>query len=259
VGVKTATEPFHFHTAAVLVRLTNQRARSLLELTDALRTATASLVFQHTYNALLEHHFMAGAPQNDFAYWVADTLRQRALGERLAAVDLYEATDLHALRAQFVAILDEYFREGGSDLPAPAGQEFHFLESVSVSSPTRFVAADLEGFRNALSRVAVRSIYHHFLTARLRLGHKTNDFSAWMADSLQEDDLAEEFERVDPGVSSLEDLRSRMLRLLDQRLGRRRTARRIGLGLVGSTVFLGLAERLRLAAGRRGNDERQAR
>ena len=257
--MRAAADPFRFHTAAVLVRLTNQRARSLGELLQSLRTAPTSLIFQHTYNALLERNFMAGAPQNDFAYWITHSLRQRGLGERLAAVDLYEVTDLHLLREEFVSILDQYFRDGGTDLPAPAGQEFHFLESVSVSSPTRFQAGDLESFRDALAHVAIRSIYHHFLTARLRLGRKTNDFSTWLGESLHEPDLAAEFERVDPGVSSLEDLRSRMLRLLDRRLGRKKWIRMIGFGLLSSSGFLGLAGGLRLAARGKGDNGRPAR
>ena len=252
-----ATRPFRFDTEAVLTRMTNRRARSLGELREGLRIATGSMVFYHTYCSLLERHYVPGFPQNDFAHWVDRSLRMHALGERLAAVDVYDATDLQELRNRLVDVLDEHFAGGGEDPAAPADEEFHFLDAVRVSSPTSFVAEDLATFREALTRVGVRSIYHHFLTARLRLGRRTNDFSVWLGESLNVPVLARAFERIDPAVGTLEDSRTRMVSLLDDGLGARPKRRVLSAGIVGATILGAIAAGAKLRGKRdRGHGPR---
>jgi hypothetical protein len=217
------------------------------------------MVFHHTYNSLLDRHFVSGAPQNDFVHWVANTLRLRALAERLAAVDAYEFTDLQELRKGIVDVLDAHFAAGGENPSAPPEEEFHFLESVSVATPTPFVVADLAEFGDALARVGIRSIYYHWLTARLRLGRKSNDFSVWLAESLGEPALAQSFEQIDPGVGTLEDARARMVRLVDGRLAGRRRNRILRFGLVGASVLGALAASTRRIGNKDRNNDRDAR
>lgn len=239
--------PFHFATSSVLVKLTGRQAATLRELQDGLRTVTGSSIYQHTHHAFRERHYVPDVPQNDFAYWVGEVLRERALGERLAAVDPYEYTEIRSLRNRLVELVEGHFKDGGEDLKAPEGQEFHFLESVSVIASTPFVAYDLKGFREVLGKVALRSIYYHFLEARLRLGKKTNDFSLWLAESLGEGDLAASFGRIDFGISTLEDVRRKMLDLLDKRLTQKRRRKLFGFGLLGSSVLTGIAGWFRFA------------
>ena len=250
---------FRFETAAVLTRLTNRRARSLGELREGLRSATGSMIFHHTYNSQLDRHFVSGAPQNDFVYWVAGILRLRALAERLAAVDAYEFSDLQELRKSIVDVLDAYFAAGGEDPSAPPEEEFHFLESVSVATPTPFIVGDLAEFGDALARVGIRSIYYHWLTARLRLGRKSNDFSVWLEESLGEPSLARSFERIDPAVGTLEDARERMVRLVYGEIAARKRKRILRFGLVGASVLGALAAGARKTGNRGKRDDGNTR
>jgi hypothetical protein len=251
--------PFRFETAAVLTRLTNRRARSLSDLQEGMRVATGSMIFHHTYNSLLDRHFVAGAPQNDFVHWVDRSLRLRALAERLGAIDVYAFTDLQELRRSFVDVLDEHVSSGAGDSSVPADQEFHFLESVSVVTPTPYVVADLVEFREALFHVGIRSIYHHFLTARLRLRRKSNDFSVWLAERIGEPDLALRFEQIDPGVGTLEDAREGMIRLVDKTLGERKRKRILRIGLLGSSVAGAIAAGIREGKKSKAKYDGQAR
>jgi hypothetical protein len=246
-----AGQPFRFETAAILTRLTNRRANSLGELRDALEVATTSMIFRHTHTSLLERHFVPGAPQNDFVHWVDRVLRERVLAEKLAAIDPYEFTDLQELRRSLLGVLETHFHEGGEDSRASAGEEFHFLESVTVVSPTQLVAEDLEGFHDALLRAGVRSIYHHFLTARLRIGRATNDFSAWLEGELGETAIARAIEGIDPGVGTLEDSRLEMLRIVGQALRVRKRNKVLQFSLLGASALgaLGLGMR---ATGKKG-------
>lgn len=245
-----AGAPFRFETAAILTRLTNRRAHTLGELRDGLEVATAPMIFRHTHTSQLEQHFVPGAPPNDFVLWVDRTLRQRALAEKLAAVDPFGFTDLQELRKSLLAVLDAHLHEGGEDPRAPAGEEFHFLESVTVVSPTLLVASDLESFRRALQQAGIRSIYHHFLAARLRIGRATNDFSVWLEESLGEAAVARAIERIDPWVGTLEDSREEILRIVGSALQAKKRNRAVQFGLLGAGVLgaLGVGAR---ALGRR--------
>jgi len=236
-----AKQPFQFKSSSVLVKLTGRRVNTLRKLWDGIRQVTGSSIFQHTYHAFRERHFVPEVPQNDFAYWVGEVLRERSLGERLAEVDPYEFTDIRSLRNRLLAIIEDHFKNGGEDVKSPEGQEFHFLESVSFVIPTPFVVYDLRGFREALSKVSLRSVYYHFLEARLHIGRKTNDFSLWLAQTLGEGQLAADIERIDFSISTLEDVKNKMLELLDKRLAQRRRRRLFGIGLLGSTILTGIA------------------
>lgn len=252
-------EPFRFGTASILVRFTGVRAGSLQELATLLGSVSGSSIFQHTYNAYLESHFAPGIPRNTFAYWTAEVLHQEALAERLAAIDPYEFTELRSIRERLIQILQSHFQNGGTDAVAPEGQEFHFLESVSVLTPTSLAAHDLVTLRESLSKVAIRSIYHHFLTARLRLGRGTNDFSVWLAESLGEGDLAKSFETVGVGTSTLEDIRQGLLRLIDKRLASMRVQRTVGFGLLGVSIVGGIASIIRIARPRKDRSASRSR
>jgi hypothetical protein len=52
----------------------------------------------------------------------------------------------------------------------------------------------------------------------MRLGRLSNDFSAWLVNSLEEDRLAEEIARLDPYQYTLEELRSQLIRHIEKRV-----------------------------------------
>ncbi len=234
-------EPFRFYTSSVLVRLTGIKAVTLPELLEGIRRVNGSSIFQHTYHAFRERHFVPEVPQNDFAYWAGTVLRERVLAERLAAVDPYDYTDISSLRARFVEILEEHLRPGSGEGKAGEGQEFHFMEAISIVTPLPLEARDLPSFRDALAGISLRTLDYHFLEARLRLGKRTNDFSLWLAGSLGERDLALAFERIDFGLSTLENVRQQMLRLLVDRLARGKKRRWRWLRFLGGSALSGIS------------------
>ncbi|OGC37727.1 hypothetical protein A2526_06585 [candidate division WOR-1 bacterium RIFOXYD2_FULL_36_8] len=59
----------------------------------------------------------------------------------------------------------------------------------------------------------MRSLYYHFFDARLRLGHKTNDFSNWIRGSFGDEILAQKIERLDPYFMTMDELKSRIIDL----------------------------------------------
>jgi len=216
--LKKAKEPFRFYTRMHLKELTGLRARNLRELADALKTVPDSVVYYHTHHFLEEHHYLAPEPANDFAPWVSDALGEEVLGERLASIDTFEFTSLEALRERLVSIMEEYLSQGSNLRDAAEGREFHFVKSVSVISPTPFVAHDLREFVEALRKISLGSLYFHIFESRLRLRKGLNDFSAWLENALEEKELADKIARLDPYTYTLEGLRSSLIQLIEKRI-----------------------------------------
>jgi small-conductance mechanosensitive channel len=216
--LKKAKEIFRFFSQSHLTELTGLKATNLKELVDTLRNAPDEIVHYHTHNFLVEHHYLAPEPANDFAVWVTDALGDEVLGERLASVDTFEFPKLGALRERLVGIIDEYLSTGDSSRAAMPGREFYFMKSVSAVFATTYVASDLREFVEALRKISLSSLYYHVFESRLRLGAGHNDFSEWFSDSLDEAELAQEIARLDPYTYTLEGLRSRLIQLIEKRI-----------------------------------------
>lgn len=218
--LKKAKAPFRFYTRVHLKELTGLKAGDLQELVTILKGAPDSVVYYHTHHFLEEHHYLTPEPPNDFALWVSDALGDEVLGERLAAIDPLEFPFLGALRERIISVIEEHLASPHPDghRPAPEGREFHFIKSVSVILPTPYVAHDLREFVEALRQVSLGCLYFHIFEARLRLGKGLNDFSAWLEDSLGEEELAERVARLDPYNYTLEELRSALIQLIEKRI-----------------------------------------
>ena len=216
--LKKATEPFRFYTHVHLKELTGLKARNLRQMVEILKAAPDSVTFYHTHHFLEEHHYLTPEPASDFAVWVTDALGDEVLGERLASVDTFEFPTLGALKDRLVGLMEERLSQGLDGRDAPEGREFHFMKSVSVVLPTPYAAHDLREFVEAIRMLSLSSLYFHILESRLRLGRGLNDFSAWLAERLDEKELAESIARLDPYIHTLEGLRSSLIQLMEKRI-----------------------------------------
>jgi hypothetical protein len=213
-----AKQPFQFHSRVHIKELTGLKASNLSELADVLKTVPDSVVYLHTHHFLEEHHYLTPEPSNDLAIWVSGALGEEVLGERLASVDTFEFTTLQSLKERYVSIIEEYLSQNHGFREAGEGREFHFLKSVSFVLPTPYVANDMREFVGALRQVSLGSLYFHVFESRLRLGSGMNDFSAWLADSMDKEELAQRIARVDPYTYTLEGLRSLLVQLVEKEI-----------------------------------------
>ncbi|MBI4331082.1 MAG: mechanosensitive ion channel [Chloroflexi bacterium] len=216
--LKQATAPFRFYTRTHLTELTGQKAGNLREMIDILKQAPDTMVYYHTHHFLEEHHFLSPEPANDFALWVSDALGDEVLGERLAAVDTFEFASLGVLRERLTSIMEESVARGNGQRAVLEGREFYFMKSMSFVLPTPYMAHDLREFIEALRKLSVSSLYFHIFESRLRLGRGLNDFSVWLRDSMDEEELAEKVARLDPYTYTLEGLRSTLIQLIEKRI-----------------------------------------
>jgi len=95
-------------------------------------------------------------------------------------------------------------------------ERFYFCESVEVTVPFGFAAATLDEFREGIVRLSHASFFFHFISSRLRLHLRTNDFSHWLANGLGLMSLAENINRIDVYTNTLDSARAKLLRLLDR-------------------------------------------
>jgi len=221
-----AQEPFHFCTRMHLSGLTGLKAATLEELLALLKEVPGACVYYHTHRFLQQHQFLSPEPPNDFSYWVREVLGEEDLGERLASIDIMRFSTIRELREQLAQTIADYLQEEPQAKKkfARKGEEFIFIRAVSFIAWTPYYAHDLEEFIEALRKVSIDSIYFHIFESRLRLEKPANDFSYWLETSLGEPGLAQKIAALDPYTLAMEDLRSKIIKMSEQRLGVLRAA-----------------------------------
>jgi len=218
MNLKKAKDPFRFMTQMSLTQPTGVKVRDLHELLNQLNAVPGSVIYYHTHHFLKQHQYLSPEPPNDFAYWVTHVLREERLGERLASIDTVRFSSLRAIREKLISVIQEYLAGTRTTRTVSDGDELYLMKSISFVFPTSYQARDLEEFLQAVRKISVLSLYHHIFEARLRLEKGVNDFSTWLEGELGEKQLAQWIVGLDPYTQTLEALRARIVRLIEQRL-----------------------------------------
>ena len=216
--MKTADQPFEFLTASYLTRIGNQKATNLNELRDGLDHCGDAFIFYHTFQTLQRHHFLTERFSNDFAQWVLAATNRAELAERLAGIDIREYLSLAELHSDLRRVVAEYCESHPQQAAQTAFEPFYFCGSIEVPVPLGWEARTLQGFRERLERLSHASLYYHFISSRLRLHLRTNDFSLWFANNLGLETLAQRANRIDIYTNSLDSARATLAALVDQEL-----------------------------------------
>ena len=163
-----AKEPFRFYTRLHLSELTGLRASNLGQLLELIKEVPGSSIYHHTHRFLQQHQYLSPESPNDFAYWVAECLREDELGERLVSIDTMEYSTISGLRNKITAEIESYLEDNPLDKMkfARAGEEFHFIKSVSFILPAKYVVYDLQEFQEVIEKITIDSIYFHIFEAR---------------------------------------------------------------------------------------------
>jgi len=214
--METAERPFNFFTVANLTRITNISAITLSELLAGLEQCSDASIFHHTFQTLSSHHFLTEGFSNDFAQWVLADANRDALAEQLAALDIRDYSSLAALRADLCQLVRDFCKLHPEFADQSALEPFYFCESIEVALPLGLTATSLDEFRVGVTHLSHSSFYFHFISSRLRLHLRTNDFSHWLADGLGLITLAENVNRIDIYTNTLDSARNKLLRLVDR-------------------------------------------
>ena len=211
--------PFRFYTRITQVELLDKEAKNVEELLEGIKTVSSFSIYHHTHHYLEQHRYFSPEYSNDFSYWITHSLGLRALGEKIASIDIVQFKDIEGLRQKFIEILSSYLDNNTSNLRNSLPKEkFRFLSSRIFILPTHFYAHNLAEFIDCLSKVTIHSVYFHICEARLRLKRETNDFSLWLKDQGYHS-LASKISRLDPYTYTLEGLRHKIIDLIKKESG----------------------------------------
>ena len=216
--MRAATHPFQFATASYLTRILNQKAVNLREFCLGIESCSDGSIFYHTFQSLNRHHFLARGFSSDFAQWAAGACNRADLAEQLAALDIRDYFSLADLRGDLHRVVSDYCRAHPQFVEQTSFEPFFFLESVEVAMLLGFEARTLEEFRDSVRRLTHASFHYHFITSRLRLHLRTNDFSLWLADSLGMEALADRVNRIDIYTNTLESAQAVLLSQIEKEL-----------------------------------------
>jgi len=207
--------PFAFFTVAYLTKIGNQCARTLNDFLNGLEECSDSSIFHHTFQTLGSHHFLTEGFSNDFAQWVLASANRDELAEQLAALDIRDYLSIAELRNDLKREVSGYCTQHPNYAAQEALEPFYFCESVEVTEPLGLIANDLREFREGIARLSHASFYFHFISSRLRLHLRTNDFSMWLENSLGLDRLANNVNRIDVYTNTLDSARASLVRLIE--------------------------------------------
>lgn len=211
-----AETPFEFCTVSYLTRIGNQSAGTIKELLTGLQHCSDASIFHHTFQTLGSHHFLTEGFSNDFAQWAHADANREDLAERLAALDIRDYVSIAALRSDLCRIVEDYCTAHPEYAVQCALERFYFCESQEVTFSFGMAARTLEEFRLGIEHLSHASFYFHFISSRLRLQLRTNDFSHWLADGLGLKRLAESVDHIDIYTNTLDSARAKLLRLIDR-------------------------------------------
>jgi hypothetical protein len=71
-----------------------------------------------------------------------------------------------------------------------------------------------------MNRVPHACLQFHFITSRLRLHLRTNDFSYWLAKDLGQKELARRVDQIDVYTNTLDSARTQIIQLIEGELRR---------------------------------------
>ena len=214
----TAANPFQFSIAAYLTRVGNQVATNLAELATGLEQCSDTSIFHHTFQTLGTHHFLTEGFSNDFAQWVLTSTNRGELAESLASIDIRDYVSLSELRADLHRMVADYCLAYPNIATQTALEKFYFCESAEVTLPLEPPVQTLAQFRDGLRALSHDSFHYHFISSRMRLHLRTNDFSHWLSVSLSLEALAYQVNRIDIYTNTLDSARASILRLVDKEL-----------------------------------------
>lgn len=209
---------FQFKSSASLEKLTGLKAFTLEELLDLVKTCPDSSIFYHTFSAFLKFREVQVPYNSDFAIWAADKLNEKALAEKLTALDFSEYSTLKSLRERLIEIIEHYRHEKPGAYQKVADEPFYLYDVTRIVYLTDKFAYDLKSFRDLLATASIYSMYFHFFESRLHTHLLADDFSTWMDESLGIPDLAHMIRMIDINVHTLEGLRDRIIRLIDEHI-----------------------------------------
>ncbi len=207
---------FEFRQYASVLKSTGRKAKTLRDLRNIIADVSDEAIFHHMHQYFLKGHVLQYT--NDFAHWAGESLEERVLSEHLSNIDPYGFRKIGDLRQELLRVIDEYMAKFLPPREAMPGDEFYFNQTITLVFPVGMRVQNLAEFLLAIKYADLGCIYYHFYEARTRLGTGVDDFSAWIASSLDNEDLAGRINAIDPFMHTIEGIREHIIEVVERDL-----------------------------------------
>jgi hypothetical protein len=203
--------PFVVGDCSLMTIATGTRAQNLRDFHDGLAEVPDASLTHHFWGRLLSPRFDEPEFSNDFASWVYWCLHEKALAERLSAIDPSDH-DTEALRHELLEVV-EHTLDRSDHVPwARSDQLFYFLRGKIVVFDSGLRIHQPSELGVSVARMSTSSVYYHFIDARHRTEDRSDDFSTWLAAWGEEfQPLRQRIHAIDPFFSSLKEIKRMIL------------------------------------------------
>ncbi len=203
--------PFFIKDCALIAIATGKRAQNLRELREHLRLIEPGSIYYHFWGGLLRPRFDDPEYHNDFAIWVAHSLHNKVLAERLAVIDPVAFETMEDLRTELIETIEESLDETEFPNWAKRDDQFEFVRYQIVVFDTNISVTNPEGFLDTMPGLSVGSIFYHFIDARSRNKNSLDDFQNWLIDfGSKYSALCQMINSICPYFTSLKKLREEL-------------------------------------------------
>ena len=200
-------EQFEFKSEIWVPQYTGISAISLDEFREAIKVADDDTIYYHLFRNIFDYHFLIPTYSNSFAYWFSNN-GMYILAEKFSIIDALVYTSLADVRAE----MDRICFEAGEDRRR-FKEPFYFIRTIRQVVSLGIHASDLDSFIKGFESIGIYSLFYHLVTARLRLGESSNDFSSWFR-VIAHNDLADKLEKLNLWMFNLYEVKRFILDLL---------------------------------------------
>ena len=205
-------KPFEIKDCALIATATGNKAQNVRELKEHLKDISLNSIYYHFWGGLLRPRFDDPEYHNDFAIWVAHSLHNKILAERLAVINPNEFETLEDLRTELIETIDESLDETEYPAWARRDDQFEFIGYQIVAFDTNALVKRPVDFVNMLPKISVGSIFYHFVDGRSRNANRLDDFRNWLLDyGDRYSELNHMIGDICPYFTSLRDLRKELI------------------------------------------------
>ena len=209
--------PFFIKDCALIAIATGKRAQNLRELTERLREVEANSVFYHFWGGLLRPRFDNPEYHNDFAIWVAESLHNKVLAEKLAAIDPSAFENIEELRNEVIETLEEALDDAEYPLWAKKDSLFDFIRCRLVIFDTKMRVLAPEDLLPLLPNLSLGSIFFHFIDGRRRNRNSLDDFRNWITSfGVPYEELVRSIGEICPYFTPLNKLREQLTEVFER-------------------------------------------
>ena len=209
--------PFAVKDCALIALATGKKAQNARELREHLLDINLNSIYYHFWGGLLRPRFDDPEYHNDFAIWVAHSLHNKPLAERLAVINPAAFHSLAGLRDELIETIEESLEETEFPAWSKRDDQFEFIRSQIVIFDTELAVIDPSEFVQLIPRLSVGSIFFHFVDARHRNDNSLDDFQNWLIQSgPRYDGLRRRIEELCPYFTPLVRLRTELADIFEK-------------------------------------------